>query len=267
MSDSQQNAFDTFFRHLVGLRVEFLDPQGIKRSRIFSSFLFHHRGRAFLITAGHIFDEAISQALSSPPEAQVSFFLVDHFLSTAKFKHHIPFERTLLEHAHFSTRPDLYDFAFIQITENYSNLLTNNGLCHLDQSYFPAEGESFEASLICGLPDELNDTSKDGQTGKVGFAVKFINPGERPRLTQVDYPEDTFFANVVMDEKFKSLEGMSGGPIFGILKNGDGKQEYRLRAVQAGWIGKSTVVGCSPRAFLYHVDKYCDEIELKKGAD
>lgn len=63
-----------------------------------------------------------------------------------------------------------------------------------------------------------------------------------------------------------SLEGMSGGPIYGFEKNKDGKWEYRLVALQSRWFATPQVLyGCPISPVMSVIE---DEIkELQKELD
>lgn len=254
--------FDYFFRHLVGLRIKYvIDSQ--EHSKILSTFLFHHRGRAFLITAGHNFERSIKDALNLSPSSNVQFSLVDYVLKNSKFKFDIPFERTFLQHSPFSTDTNSFDFGFIPLLSTYSEQLTSNDLCHLSEEYIPDGSENFEAFFICGFPEEMNDMERKGKFGKIGFGVKHITKlATPPKNTEIEYPADTFFGKIEMNSDLTDIKGMSGGPIFGLLRNSSGVQEYRLCAIQESWIKNRTIiVGCSISAMLFHLNKYCDKLE------
>jgi hypothetical protein len=54
-----------------------------------------------------------------------------------------------------------------------------------------------------------------------------------------------------------SIEGMSGGPIFGLTEKSDGTDEYTVVALQSRWIqDRRIILGCPLRVFGGFISKH-----------
>jgi hypothetical protein len=72
-------------------------------------------------------------------------------------------------------------------------------------------------------------------------------------VAATSYPR--FVAKIYDNVEFPDIDGMSGGPIFGVGKSSDGKDRYWIVAVQSSWLKSRRITfGCPLPVFAQMVD-------------
>jgi hypothetical protein len=108
----------------------------------------------------------------------------------------------------------------------------------------------FEEAFVLGLPNELMPLA-DGslQPRPAIIPVTILDDVEENTI----YPRfvGRLFDNVTLE----SMEGMSGGPIFGVGLSPDGMRRYWVIAIQSSWLPtKRIVFGCPVPVFASLVE-------------
>lgn len=111
----------------------------------------------------------------------------------------------------------------------------------------------------------MRDLWKDGRSARnnphapwIGNRVVFATPllpierEEKPPDCVVK-PLPRFYGRL-LDRSVLDLNGMSGGPVFGITRGEDGVR-YKLVAIQSSWDEDRTIAACEARSFIEEIGK------------
>ncbi|KAA0090997.1 hypothetical protein [Burkholderia gladioli] len=254
---------DTLHRHFVSLMCYDHGEEALKQNGglpavyNFSGFVVELGSDWLVITAGHIFD-GLKQAVKGG--AKLTNWSVDDSAVSTAPQPPIPIPLDIDADVFFlhDEVPGM-DYAALVLPKLACRALVEQGIVPVRQPEWSTEGlEGFNTWLLVGVPF---------QTTKMAFGApqieKYIATIKVDRLTE--RPEgflDTEFSRLYAKIDFSSIgdngptitdiEGMSGGPIFGLRGTPD-NFEYRLIGVQSSWNGKGsrdTIAMCAAQPFI-----------------
>lgn len=255
-----------FCRHLVGISVRYKhktpEDEG-DRPRFSASsgtLIIIERVMCFL-TAGHVL-QALDELRSSEKVEIMSAALVDTLGAKRISNIPIPFDLKNAGLYYIVDDEAGLDFGVIALEPHYVRLLVKNGVVALTEANWASQHTvNFDAYAMLGLPTEFTSErvspSGSGQIAPTMFGVtKLPAPPERRRTTT--YP--LFVGQLDPALELKSVEGMSGGPIFGFQLGPDGNYRYWIVALQSSWERDTRIVyGCSVPVFASLMTKWANE--------
>jgi hypothetical protein len=253
--------FARFFgQHMVGLAWIDAPRDGARpadsRYCVASGFVVQAGDQWFLVTAGHIIEDLVKCAKHpAMPRQIVSSSLLDGWHREDGKITHIPFPLPL-EGIAFLNVADA-DFTAIPLSPLYQAALQKNGVTPAPAESWSKGRAEHDLYVMVGFPSQLRETSKSLiGCDEAQFAVSMSMPIVPLRLTD-HLPEyyqdgsDCLHAEVrlppVLDHndkpiRFDDIDGMSGGAVFGVRREQDGRFRYWLVAVQGGWVKGSRII-------------------------
>jgi hypothetical protein len=237
---------DDFARHTVALCVHYhaiADGEPVPPMRLFAlpAAVVEMYGSVFLLASGHAL-EGLDRDVQAGAAVVSSAVLIDSFQTDARFDHPIPFDYANAPRLPLYDESDGIDFALVRLSPVYVSNLLSQGIAPLRQAQWQSpDDEQFVEYYVVGLPaerqfmDELSHASVALTTLPIEAALA------PPEATDTRAPR--FVGRIVDMGGIADIDGMSGGPIFGVTA--DEPAQYRLVAVQGSWLsGSRTVFGC-----------------------
>lgn len=260
------NVLEFLCRHLVALCVNFDcldDPDSTSREPRFTAYagtIICIRDMVCFLTAGHIV-RGLDETIRSNRVTIHSAVLADPFGWRRISNHPIPFDLINAPRFFIDDENAGLDFGLIALRANYVRLLAANGITALfEENWVHQPGLSFDGYLMLGLPSEfVSDRLSSSRLATVSptmFRVQSLDsPPEGTRKTQ--YPR--FIGQLDRDLPLNSIDGMSGGPIFGI-KFGP-PMRYWVVALQSAWRQDVHVVfGCLLPVLAFLVTEWTEQV-------
>jgi hypothetical protein len=244
MENQQANFVRFMSRHLVSLAGIY---ESYKDGKLFQSGTFAVSGfvltlhdRHFWVTAGHCLkylDDNIRNGVLKIFD--VGF--ADYFGDEAKDQHKYPFSYEPGCGFYIDSQEDGLDFAIIPLDLLTIQNFAANGVKDVSRAnWLQQPALTFERYMILGLPAYLIPKDRP--------AVQPVLVGIEP-LKPSDIPDplpDEWFVGKIDDEcPIVSIEGMSGGPIYGFRRDDKGRWLYHIVALQSRWReGSRVIFGC-----------------------
>ncbi len=240
---------ELFGRHLVALCISVTDlGPNIKDSKerylIFPGVLLCIEDIFFYLTAGHILsriDDAISQNAIRIEKA----CLVDIWGSGRITDYPIPFDFHNAPHYYIVDDKLGLDFGIIILDEYYVRLIAANKVIAIfEKNWAKQHTVDYEFYFLLGFPVDFTSQELTGN-GDLELSPILI-----PVQVMDHVPDDIsqisshrFYGKIDDDLPF-SIEGMSGGPIFGF--NTEREMRYWIVALQSAWYPqRKIIVGCT----------------------
>ncbi len=250
MSKQQADFVRFMSRHLVAAPLG--DYESYKDGKVFHSGTFALSGfvltlhdRHFWVTAGHClkdFDRDIRCGVLKIFDTG----FVDYFGSEAKHVHKYPYQYEPGCEFYIDSLDDALDFAIIPLDLLMIQSFEVNGVKNVSRAnWLQQPSLIFERYMILGLPAYL--IPKDRPAAQpVLVGIEPLDPKTIP-----DPLPDGWFVGKIDDEcPIKSIEGMSGGPIYGFRRNDQGQWLYHIVALQSRWReGSRVIFGCPMTLF------------------
>jgi hypothetical protein len=250
--DFRRQLFGMFGRHFVSLLVCYRPKTGPdagkEKCRNYSGFILTIRGIWHLVTAGHIL-EGLEKAMDSGQVEVTRSYLLDSYGAERVTDLPNPFD--------FEGAPKTYlydddaglDFGLILLRPYYQRLLQANKIMPFSEIDWVKQPAKFEALFMLGLPFELNpgDVRPDGITIEPAIIrLEQLDgpPGGLPEAKETLYPR--FWGRIPGMTGLSDIEGMSGGPIYGLAYDKDRNLRYWAVAIQSGWFKTAGVVAANP---------------------
>jgi len=260
-----QRLVDFFTQFLLALRLEVL-YQDQRYHCVFSGFYVEFPGSMAWITAGHvIFNSDKPQdsilGIKNHPEMRICRARwIDR--SAVYNAEELPVDLTALQ---MYTLEDLgIDFGIALITPFYMQALDAGGYAtritqqkwHDTPSWLP------EGYCILGYPMERTEKSTKA-VQDAGYKVRTLLPiptclpvrklsRDDPRLSGKRIDPELFLGEILSfvdapHAQPRSIVGMSGGPVFAIARNPDGRTiDYQLAGIQSGWFEQTRITTVEP---------------------
>jgi hypothetical protein len=204
------------------------------------------------VTAGHCMQE-IERDLLGRPESygDIRFRFIDmlHFNSVSNLP--MPFDyrgddaKSWIVHTDGNEVMLGMDFGVVFLRNHDSHLLIANKLEPVDENNWVNVPETFDHYFMLGLPGELVRQDERGVWTAQPILIPIERLSEKPACYQ-EHTDAMFYGVVDPQERVKSIKGMSGGPILGLKRNGDGSGRYWFIGVQSGWYPSGRIVCATP---------------------
>jgi hypothetical protein len=209
-----------FCRHLVALCVTYRQVKNeasIENQRLFAcpGVVICIRGFCSFLTAGHALKDLYTN-LEKENIVVESAVLADTFGSETISEKPIPFDLKYEPRFFIYNEEDGLDFGLVALRPHYVALLAKHGIKAIfEENWINQHRVKFDAYTMLGLPEEFVKYDQDGSVGIVSptmIGVKALDiPPEGTKRTH--YPR--FVGQLHENLPLTSIEGMSGGPIFG----------------------------------------------------
>jgi hypothetical protein len=265
--ESMEDLFNLFTRHLVGVVLRYSIPgreeEGIFRYP-FPGFLLQYSGRCFYLTAGHTLKK-VEDAVAAGKMRIVGALLADYFAPDAEYKTPVPFDFANLTKPYLVEEKIGFDIGIFEIGPNTTRLMGKNKIIGMERDHWEGQDlKQYERFLVLGFPDSLHTSFP---TDKTAFL--------HPRLVELSWIPDpsedivkgrkTLFCASAPEEA-GSLEGMSGGPIFGVMHNPE--LQYQIVAIQVAQVQEQErrlAIGCVMPAVGWLVSRVVEESDKDAG--
>lgn len=219
---------DFFLKHVVPIYLLF-ERDGQYHQAIFTSFVMSIENVWFLMTAGHCIDDV--NANKRKGAVIRSAKLLDALRKDAKHKLPIPFDYEQSGAARICY-DETYDYGGIVVDSYYRRLLVANGVEPITERAWARQPKDFDFYKVMGVnyarsqftPDRALVTITSHRVRKLRRRPAQFKPTTAP----------TLWGKVSLDHQGTSIQGLSGGPVFGFAKRGD-QLKYWLHAVQSRW--------------------------------
>lgn len=255
-------------RHLINLMCLDSGPAAQKKyagkSAVynFSAFVVEIEDRWYAITAGHIFRD-LKEAISHG--AIISDWQIDDSIVSAKpqqaYRLPLDIEKDILS---LDDAASGIDYAFIELGHLTKKALYKEGIRAIPQSLWAKEDiAGYTLWLLVGTPSQFAELEAGKPIVKNHVTVQLervndVPPGFNNSEFRRLYAK-IHFDSVMDQESGFNIQGMSGGPIFGLLPGTSSDQyEYRLIGVQSAWNKKDYVAICAAYPFLRAIEKQID---------
>ena len=242
-------------QHLVGLswfegtknaNGEFTTPP---QPRIASGFLLEVCDRVCLITAGHVYSEFEERMVNHGIIYDTPRLLDCWSKKTSGNCTSIPFD--FFDTPMFPVHDDEYglDFCVLDLTRNTLELLTKTTLPFWKKDWrSQPKIEEFHHFKMLGLPFEAGERQttygNSNATTVYGYRPVMIavDRNSEPPIWATETEFERFYGTLSPTCNLTNIRGMSGGPIFGFQKQGDGRWKYWPVAIQSAWNEKKELL-------------------------
>jgi len=247
-------------RHVVALTGEYESfmPDGTALHRgvfVFSGWVLALHDRWFWVTAGHCFRQCLDDPIRAGTLRIITSGFADYFGLEAAHQHVVPFTYEVGDGFHIDRGDMGLDFGLIPLSDLTKRAFEANGVVPVSrQNWIHQDAVTFMQYRMLGFPtqpvQESTFVASDGSMGAflqpVMIGIDRLDPGEVSGS-----PATTWFVgHIVPEATIPSIEGMSGGPIYGFRQGADGRWYYHVVALQSRWRPESRIVfGCSVPLF------------------
>ncbi len=262
-----EGLYGTLCQHFVclGVRLEAIDESGNTNGeqniRFVSCFVMALNNRWCLVTAGHILKD-IEEDLRSERFRIVHAFIIYYLGHHETDGRLMPFDYKAANKRFVDDENLGLDYGFIMLA--YYDLLDlrKNNIIPVRMDYWKAQKiEEFNSFILLGLPVEvsrrLNGPFVSSNTltrnlGNVHVSVEYITDDSQiPFTILIRKPTLPIFIGRITANIDFSINGMSGGPIFGLIEDQDSNLYYTVVAIQSAVVptknkfgSYSVVIGC-----------------------
>lgn len=238
-----------FSQHIIPIYFSFQKEEK-HQEFIITSFLFSVSDYWFLLTAGHCFKEIEEKLLKNGWFLNKSC-MIDCLGLNARFTEPIPFPFKIEETIYFPDFLDYdlaYDYGLYPLSEYYRKLLLTNNVKPLNEEVWKKESDRFDLYVLVGIPSELIEYDEDD----IEFSTNLFYPDTvdfKPAgFSDVSLPQ--IYAKIHLNDAIRSIEGMSGGPLFGLRKNDNGELRYWLVGLLSRWLPESHYIAVCPTKYI-----------------
>ncbi|WP_327208005.1 hypothetical protein [Rhizobium johnstonii] len=242
MSESDVDQFIKFFaRHFVAICLVFRLKDDVGADRFFAaSGAFIKIGEIYgILTAGHVINY-LKEAVSDERLIKADCYLADTFGPVKLSDIGVPYSLKDAPYLDFDLKG--LDFGVLFLNDNQVRLIEKHAIVPITYDASVNEPSDLDRFWIMGLPAEL--TSKrvsDIGHGTVGLGIVALKKLQEDERFEGNFPR--FKGEIIGDLGVESIEGMSGGPIFGICS--DRPEKYWIVAIQSSWLQSQRIVyGC-----------------------
>ena len=225
----------------------------------FSAFVVEMGERWFAISAGHIFRD-LMEAISHG--AIISDWQIDDSTVSAKPQQAYPISLDIEQDVLWlCDEKSGVDYAYIELGHLAKEALHNEGIRAIPQCLWTAEDiAEYTLWLLVGTPTQFAELESGKPLVKNHVTVQIERVNDvPPGLNDSEFRRlyaKIHFDSVMDQESGFNIEGMSGGPVFGLLPDTSNNQyEYRLIGVQSAWNQKDHVAICAAYPFLHAIAK------------
>jgi len=245
MARSDVDLISFFHRHLVPIIISLKKDQEIQET-VLTAFLMSVMDKWYLITAGHSISKI--EKLTNQHGYEISKCLLVDYLGTGT-KHHqpIPFVYEQANPTCISDERD-FDYGFLEVSPHYRNLLEINNVIPLDEEVWKKRPKKIDFYLMLGIPGETVKVNPNNiEFTPTLFSINFL-PNQPKGFSETVIPQ--FYGEIILDDRIRSIEGVSGGPVLGFYENEKGEMRYWVVALQSAWLPKSHIISACPTHIL-----------------
>jgi hypothetical protein len=219
----------------------------------FSGFILNLHDRIFWITAGHCLADKFDVPIKDGTLKILTCGFADYFGDKVINADPIPYSYAPGNAFYIDDDTRGLDFAAIPLPDLTVKALIANGVKAIGRENWISQTDlTFEHYKIMGVPTHLTEC----QVSPSGRVVSGIQPAmitiDRvdPNSIPGPLPDKWFVGQIPDDVKIQSIEGMSGGPIYGFRQKTEGQWLYYVVALQSRWRLKERITfGCSAPLF------------------
>ena len=211
---------------------------------IFSGFLVEVRDVWFYVTAGHIIRD-VKESLEKG--AKFDVWRLGDQTAGNKYRAAIPYAFDINKWYIIEDKDLGFDYAVIQMDMIYCMQLKAGGAVPIQKAAWGDHRLKYDQWALVGIPSE---TVKYDQETILSckIAIVPINPTEEPPVSG-SQADNRFYARLKDLGNLGDIDGMSGGPIFG-LRWVEDWCEYKVIGVQSGWYRGAKTITVSPFKYL-----------------
>jgi len=257
VGENEAQQFMKFFgRHFVAICLKFRlrDDDGPDRFFAASGTYIKIGDIHGILTAGHVVTH-LQQSIADERVVKTECYLVDTFGPIKISDMGVPYDLRDSPYLEYEVRG--LDFGVLFLNDNQVRLIEKHQIIPITYQASLNEPGDLDRYWIMGLPAELtSERVTDIGEGTVGFGMVPVKrlPSEAPE--NGDWPR--FKGEIVGDLAVESIEGMSGGPIFGMCT--ERPEKYWIVAIQSSWLKSTrTVFGCPTPWIVGILQKLHDE--------
>lgn len=261
------NAFVSMLcRHLVGLVVEYQskDDSGapVHSRAVISGFVLELHSRWFWVTAGHTLKDYLDKPINDGTLRIIDSGFADYWVTDAEHRHLYPFRYEPGCAFYIEAAEDSLDFGLIPLDGLMRQAFAKNGVIPISRNNWISQHQlEFSVYKMLGFPAHENRVRTIGGV-TANYALTALLDLERITNEEAgpSAGDEWFSARLHPGAKLPSIEGMSGGPIYGFRKVDD-RWSYHVVALQSRWWPERRIIfGCSLPRFAEAV--YHDMAEL-----
>ena len=223
-----------------------LEKEQDTQSFVVTAFVLSVSDQWFLITAGHwIRDIEILTDQNGYDITRCQ--LIDSLGLGATHPEPIPFD---YKGSYPTCLSDDYafDYGVMVLSTYYKQLLNTNKVQALTEEVWKSQPIDIDFYMLLGIPAQLVKVDSSS-IERAPTLLKVETMSEKPDgFTEVSVP--LFYGRIALGEGVQSIEGMSGGPVFGFHQNEKGELRYWLTALQSRWLPRSHFIAACPTTLL-----------------
>ncbi|ARQ56649.1 hypothetical protein EFR00_19105 [Rhizobium sophoriradicis] len=217
-----------------------------------------------ILTAGHVV-EYLDEAVNHSDIDGLGCQLLDTFGETKLSDYGVPYDLKDSPRLHFHNDEQGLDFGVLFLHEHQARLIEKHNIVPLTYEASRNEPADLDVFFLLGLPAELtSERVSPSGSATVGMTMLRLKKFESEEQTTL-FPR--FVAKIDSHTDLESLQGMSGGPIFGF--NTERPNKYWIVAIQSSWKkSERKIFGC-PVQHIYdilnHLHDQATEELARKG--
>jgi hypothetical protein len=247
--DATKTFFRTAGRHFVTLSYKYTPPRqsaSARRTGVISGFMMDIGGLWFYVTAGHVIVE-IREAFESGGKFEVWRF-DDQTAGNAFKGAAVPYDFYVEKWFVLHDDDVGMDYATVHLEGLVRQNLQAGGVVPITkQAWGLYSDPSFTQWVLLGVPAETVFQRQSAIEAKISLIP--VKPTDSPPGA-VGSAHNKFFGRLLLESHgkastVKSIEGMSGGPIFA-TRTVDGKMKYHVIGIQSGWYPKLLTIAACP---------------------
>ena len=239
----------TVGHHFVTLScVQVVPGKAEELVHVFSGFVIDVLGVWFYVTAGHI-PQRIRRAEQTG--AKFDVWRLGDQTAGRRFDSGIPYAMDIEQWLVIEDEEQGLDYAVVVLGGLYRLQLEAGGIEPIGSDAWGDHATEFDQWALIGIPSE--SVAYDGKTiinAKVVVAPLRLT---EPPAAAGEKVQNQFYGELKDDSAgiVKDVDGMSGGPIFG-LKKVEGTWRYKVVGVQSAWYPRMRVIAACPISSLAH---------------
>lgn len=210
----------------------------------FSGFILSIRGHWCWATAGHILKD-LEQYLNEKKVKIKEYALIDYFGPNVVSYDPVPFDFERARKFYIHNEKAGLDFGLVALSPYYQRLLEANGIAPVSEENWRHQHRvEFDQHFMLGLPEvfiTIEPTISEADEEIIStvspvmiYVTKLSEPPEN--LPETHFPR--FIGRIRDDCPLDNIKGMSGGPVFGLNKEGN---RYWIVAVQSSKLESSNL--------------------------
>lgn len=221
--------------------------QEVRRGLVISGFVISILDQWFFMTAGHVLDTI--QESDRHGVRRYGWQINDSGAYGGKHHDAIPFAFDAALY-HSLRDDDLgIDYGLIYLRPMYRDLLKSNGIVAVtEREWGSMEAGAYDVYSLIGVPAETVELAYHGNDEGLVISDSYVQLTPEPHPPSVlirEHPRLYFRLPPKEEAPVESIEGMSGGPVFGWQLT-DGPARYWLVGLQSGWERSSRVTAVCP---------------------